>query len=139
MWSWTGSYPINDTPVPDSPDIPRKRFSQNNSSAKISPYNDDEDMGKCCYWNVVSKGIVATKISTTGKEMKRRVRFEEGNLHIASWIKEKKISLDSILCCNYVGDLITVHMKNGGCIVLVVEYESTARSMADAIGKYEIH
>jgi len=42
------------------------------------------------------------------------------------------------VCCNYVGDLITVHMKDGDCIILVVENEPMARSMADTIGKYEI-
>jgi len=145
MWGWNVNNIVKETQVKELKHPPmRKKFSQNNSSVRIVPYNEDEDKYCCCNtvhvfnWRVVSRGIVATEISTIGKELSRRVKFEDGHLHVSSLLNTRKICLEDIVCCNYVGSLITVHLVDGDCIVLVVGYESTARHIADTVGKYEI-
>ena len=105
----------------------RRKFSMRNSSEKVGPYND-----------TISREVVATEISHVGKGMRRKVRLENGNLSIWSWIKGKKIGIESIVCCNYVGKLLIVHTSDGDCIILALKYEFMSQSIADKIGKYEI-
>ena len=116
MWSWKGV---------------------ENDRVKIKQCEDLKECAVSTFRSrLVYNGVHAFKINSNGKEVKRRVRLQSGELYVSSRFKTKTINEDFITTCYCDDKIVTIETSIGITLTLRVEYATTAVAMVMVLGKY---